>query len=323
MKTIIFLIPDGSLKPSSLFASIEVFEKANEYYTNKGESEFYDIKIAGVDPSQNLLNSRLFIRSTMDITSVINPDLIIIPGLNEKNDYSGDTNRDLINWVVKHYKDGCEIASLCTGTFFLAVTGLLKGRECSTHWRAQDTFTTMFPDVILLTDKIITDSKGIYTAGGANSSLNLILYLIEKFNGREAALYCAKVLQIDISRNSQAPFILFEGQKNHSDQDIKEVQLYIEKNIDKKVSVEALADQFNMSRRNFVRRFKTATKNTPIEYIQRIKMEAAKRNFEMSRKNINEVMDAVGYTDTKAFRTTFRKVTGLTPLDYKTKFSKT
>jgi len=152
--------------------------------------------------------------------------------------------------------------------------------------------------------------------------LNLILYLIEKYNGREVALYCAKVLQIDIDRQSQSPYIMFRGQKDHDDESIKMAQTFIEEQVTEKIPVDLLADKFLMSRQSFARRFKKATQNTPVEYIQRVKVEAAKRSLEAGRLNVSEVMYSLGYNDMKAFRTIFKKITGLSPMGYKMKFSK-
>jgi transcriptional regulator GlxA family with amidase domain len=176
--------------------------------------------------------------------------------------------------------------------------------------------------VHLVEDKIITDEQGIYSSGGAFSYLNLILYLIEKYAGREIAVLAAKAFQIDIDRRSQSPFIIFHGQKDHEDEQVKKVQEFIETNSHKKLSVDQLAARFALGRRNLERRFKKATSNTIIEYIQRVKIEAAKKSFETSRDNINEVMYSVGYVDTKAFRTVFKKITGLSPIDYRNKYNK-
>ena len=223
--------------------------------------------------------------------------------------------------MIRQYNEGAEVASLCTGAFLLAATGLLKGKSCSTHWKAETAFREHFPTLHLRPDKIITDKDGIYTAGGATSSLNLILYLVEKYSGRPTALYCAKVLQIDIDRNSQSPFILFEGLKTHKDEAIREIQEYIEAKVEEKLTVEDLARRCAMHRINFTRRFKKATQLSPIDYIQRVKIEAAKRSLESTRKNVNEVMYSVGYADPKAFRNIFRKVAGVTPQEYKNKFA--
>ncbi|KAA2240699.1 helix-turn-helix domain-containing protein [Chitinophaga agrisoli] len=319
MKEVSFLLTNGVLKPSSLFTAIEVFEKANQFYTERGERPFYKIEMVGSDLTQHLQNSYFSIQATRDIKSVGKTDCIIIPAT-EYNKTAIRDSSEMIAWIVQQYKEGAEIASLCTGAFLLAATGLLNGKECSTHWKAQEAFMQLFPDLQLCTDKVITDSNGIYTAGGGLSSLNLVLYLVEKYNGREVALYCAKLLQIDIDRHSQSPFIIFSGQKEHHDEEIKMIQDFIETNIEEKMSVDQLADRCDMNRVNFSRRFKRATRTSPIEYIQRVKMEAAKRSLESGRKNVNEVMYSVGYVDIKAFRNTFKKVTGITPWEYKTKF---
>ncbi len=112
------------------------------------------------------------------------------------------------------------------------------------------------------------------------------------------------------------------GQKEHEDDPIKKAQEYIESNVAEKISVDYLAGMSLISRRNFERRFKKATSNTPVEYLQRVKIEAAKKSLESGRENINEVMYAVGYSDSKAFRTTFKKITGLSPLDYRKKYNR-
>lgn len=321
MKKVYFLIPHGTIKPTSLFAALEVFEKANDYVFHKSGKTFYDIKIVGSNINQPLHNG-MFSIEISDYRRLQRPDLIVIPAFHENTNYSTKENSELMAWLVKQHKLGAEIASLCTGAFTLAATGLLKNKECSTHWKAEQSFREKYPDVDLRIDKVITDSKGIYTAGGATSSLNLILYLVEKYNGRAAALYCAKILQVDIERNSQSQFILFEGQKDHDDQEIKKIQQYIEKNTDAKLTVESLADKFAIARRSLVRRFKKATNHSPIEYIQKIKVEAAKRNLERNRKTVNEIMYSVGYTDAKAFRTVFKKVTGISPIDYRQKYNR-
>jgi transcriptional regulator GlxA family with amidase domain len=180
----------------------------------------------------------------------------------------------------------------------------------------------MFPDVDLVSDKIITDENGVYSSGGAYSFLNLILYLIEKHAGREMAIFCSKVFEIDIDRGSQSPFIMFTGQKEHEDEAIIQAQQFIESNFQEKITVDQLAGKLALGRRNLERRFKKATSNTVVEYIQRVKIEAAKMKLESSRLNVNEVMYDVGYTDNKAFRITFKKITGLSPVQYKNRYNR-
>jgi transcriptional regulator GlxA family with amidase domain len=320
MKRVCFLLPNALLKPASLFSAIEILEQANEYSIRKTGRAFFKIEIAGIAVRQALVNGQ-FVLGVTSIYNLVRPDLIIIPGVQVMDEQALEQNKELINWIAEQQLHGTEVASMCTGSFLLAATELVNGKECATHWESANNFRKLFPHVNLRIDKILTDNKGVYTAGGAFSSLNLILYLVEKFNGREAAVYCAKVLHIDLDRDSQSPFVIFEQLKNHDDEEIKKVQFFIEKNLEEKITIEDLSDRFAIARRSLVRRFKKATNNPPIEYIQRIKIEAAKRRLEQKRKTINEVMYSVGYTDVKAFRNVFKKITGLSPIEYRNKFA--
>ena len=249
-------------------------------------------------------------------------DLVIIPSLNHQYQEVAKKYQPLAVWIQQQYDKGAEIASICTGAFLLAASGLLDGKSCSTHWSATEQLQTHFPYVRPLEGKLITDEKGIYTNGGAYSFLNLILYLIEKYYDRPTAIYCSKVFQIDMSRDSQSPFIIFSRQKDHTDDVVYQAQQLMEKNPSEHYSIKDLALKYAVSRRNFDRRFIHATGNTPLEYLQRIRIEASKKAFENSRKTVNEVMYEVGYQDAKAFRDVFRKMTGLSPLDYRRRYHK-
>jgi transcriptional regulator GlxA family with amidase domain len=231
-------------------------------------------------------------------------------------------NKGLIDWIKKQYKDGAEVASICTGAFMLASTGLLDGKSCSTHWSVADNFRSMFPNVDLQPDKLITDENGIYTNGGAYSFLNLMIYLVEKYYDRQTAIYCSKVFQIEMDRESQSAFIIFKGQKKHADEIVKEAQDYIESNVREKISVKQLASRFAVSRRQFDRRFIRATGNTPFEYLQRVKVETAKKLLEVGWKTVSEVMYEVGYSDASAFRRVFKKITSLSPIEYRNRYNK-
>jgi transcriptional regulator GlxA family with amidase domain len=176
--------------------------------------------------------------------------------------------------------------------------------------------------VTLVDDRIITEEQRLYSSGGANSYWNLLLYLVEKYTSRDMAILASKIFAVEFDRKSQSPFIMFNGQKGHEDEPVKKAQEFIEQNVSEKISVEELATRFAIGKRHFERRFKKATNNTPVEYIQRVKIEAAKKCLETSMKNVNEVMYDVGYSDTKAFRTVFKKITGLSPIDYRNKYNK-
>lgn len=322
MKHITILVPNGPNNLSSIVGAYKILTRANQHWQERGKRRLYEIELAGLSASVDFYDGLFSVKPHKHIDAIAHTDLLIIPSLNHNHNQAMKDNADLIDWVAMQYKNGAEVASVCTGAYLLASTGLLDGKACSTHWIAADEFRTMFPKVKLQTDKLITDEHGIYTNGGAYSFLNLMIYLVEKKFDRETATYCSKVFQIEMDRQSQSEFIIFKGQKLHTDEMVKEAQQYIETNLQGKLSVEELSSRFAVGRRNFDRRFIKATGNTPLEYAQRVKIESAKRAFEATRKNINEVMYEVGYSDLKAFREVFRKITGMSPLEYRNKYNK-
>jgi len=322
MKHMTILVPKGENNLSSIVGSYKIFTRANEYWKKSGRKELFKIELAGVSKKVDFYNGLFAVKPHTHISNISKTNLIIIPSLNHNYQKAVKGNQPMIEWIREQYKSGAEIATICTGAFLLASAGLLDGKICSTHWSAADTFRSMFPNVDLQADKLITDENGIYTNGGAYSFLNLLIYLVEKYYDRQTAIFCSKVFQIEIDRQSQSTFAIFTGQKTHGDEVVKNAQVYIEGHLDEKISMEHLSSKFAVGRRNFDRRFIKATGNTPLEYAQRVKIESAKKAFENTRKNINEVMYDVGYSDVKAFREVFRKITGMSPLEYRNKYNK-
>jgi len=323
MKHLTIVVPDGDGNNlSSIVGAYKIFSRANAYWKQSGRNELFTIDLAGISSTVDFYSGLFTVTPNKQIQDISKTDLIVIPSLNHNYEQAVKANGQLIEWIEQQYKNGAEIASICTGAFLLASSGLLDGRTCSTHWAAADTFRTLFPKVDLQADRLITDENGIYTNGGAYSFLNLVIYLVEKYFDRQTAIYCSKVFQIEMDRESQSAFTIFTGQKQHGDEMVKEAQAYIESNMQEKISVEHLSARFAVGRRNFDRRFIKATGNTPVEYLQRVKIESAKKALETSRKTINEVMYEVGYADVKAFREVFRKVTGMSPLEYRKRYNK-
>jgi len=321
MKYVTIVVPDCTLNLNSIAGAYEILGRANEFWQKAGNKSKLTIQIAGF-VSESTIDDGYFTLHPKALNSIKRTDLLIIPSIFGNYSEAVKNNTALIDWISRQYKNGAEIASMCSGAFLLAATGLLEGKTCSTHWNATAAFREMYPNVHIATDKIITDENGIYTNGGGYSFLNLMLYLVEKIFDRSIAITCSKIFQIDIERTTQSPFTIFHIQKGHGDTLINQAQTYIEENIEEKISFEKLATQLAISRRNFDRRFIKATGNTPVEYLQRVKVEAAKKELEKGRKTILEIMNDVGYNDDKAFREVFKKVTGLSPLDYKNKYSK-
>lgn len=322
MKHLTIIVPNGENNLSSITGAYEIFNKANAYWKQNGKNELFTIQLAGIVEKVDFNGGLFTVKPHINISAITQTDLIVIPSLNHNYKLALAGNDLMLPWLEKQYKNGAEIATICTGAFMLAASGLLDGKSCSTHWSVTENFRLMFPKVNLQIDRLITDEKGIYTNGGAYSFLNLMIYLVEKYYDRHTAIYCSKVFQIEMDRNAQSEFTIFTGQKNHSDEVVQKAQAYIEEHLEEKISIANLSSMFNVGRRNFDRRFIKATGNTPIAYSQRVKIEAAKKAFETNRKTINEVMYEVGYADVKAFREVFKKITGMSPLEYKGKYYK-
>lgn len=321
MKHVSILIPQGHTSLVNIEGTHQIFSEVNILRTAMGKAPLFTIQLVGLVKETSQRNGLFTVKPDCLVGDVKKTDLIIIPAMYDLNN-AATLNKEFVPWIVQQYNGGAEVASLCIGSFFLAATGLLKGKQCATHWRMANQFRAMYPDVQLVDDKIITDDDGIYTSGGAYSYVNLLVYMIEKFAGRDFAILISKAFMIDIDRTLQSPFIIFQGQKSHEDETVKKAQEYIEKNFEDKITVDHLADVFAVGRRSLERRFKKATCNTVTEYIQRVKIEAAKKDLETGRKNVNEVMYDVGYCDVKAFRTIFKKITGLSPVEYRNKYNK-
>ncbi|HRI20197.1 MAG TPA: helix-turn-helix domain-containing protein [Panacibacter sp.] len=322
MKHISIVIPHGHTSMVNIEGTHQIFNQVNSLCAAMDKPPFFKVQLVGISRETSQPSGLFTISPDVMIADVLKTDLIVIPAIHGNPETAAKTNAAFIPWIIEQHKNGAEIASFCIAYFFLAGTGLLKGKQCATHWTAANDISAMFPDVHLVDDKIMTEDDGIYTSGGAYSFLNLLVYIIEKYAGRDIAILIAKTFMIDIDRISQSPFIIFQGQKAHDDEHIKKAQEFIENNFEDRITVDQLASMLALGRRNMERRFKKATSNTVVEYIQRVKIEAAKKNLESGRKNINEVMYHVGYSDTKAFRTVFKKITGLSPLEYKHKYNR-
>jgi transcriptional regulator GlxA family with amidase domain len=316
MKDVVILVPHKA-RISSIEDTRHMFLMVNDYLTKSGKQSVFNIRLAGLTKEVRLEKGLYAIITDNVIGEIERTDLIIIPSLSGDMVTPFPLNINFNPWLIQQYRKGAEIASLCLGSFLLASTGLLKGNHCSTHWQYANEFRAFFPGVKMADDKIVTEQNGIYTSGGGTLYWNLLLRLVEKFTDKETAIWASKYFALDVTRHSQSPFAIFNGQKEHSDKDILGVQEFIERNFAEKISVEEIADRFYISRRTLERRFFKATANSIIEYIQRVRIEAAKKSLELGRSTVNEVMFEVGYTDINSFRRVFHRITGRSPRQYR------
>ena len=317
MKRISLIAPEGEFSIVNLDLSRQIFQWVNE----NAPAPIFDIEIIGLSREVNPLGQIYAVKTDRLVHEVDQTDVVIIPATFGNPEEVIKMNQALVPWILNQYKKGADLVSMCVGAFFLGSMGLLDGRRCSTHWASAREFKQLYPDVILEDERIVSQSDRIYTSGGALAFANLLIHLIQRYAGREMAIMAAKVYMIDIDRESQSPFAVFAGLKTHKDKEVLKAQEFIELHFQEKFSVEEICEEVGLGRRTFERRFKNSTANTIFEYIQRVKIEAAKKELERGVKTVSEVMYEVGYSDTKAFRDVFKKLVGMTPNAYRNRYS--
>lgn len=307
-------------RPISIAAILDVFESVNAACLQENGEKAFDIHLV-TDEKMGDTNIHGVYKPQLlsDMQAV---DLLLIPAFNpvDMREALG-ANRSFIPWICNQYQQGAEVASFCTGAFLLASTGLLNGRRATTHVFSADAFSSAFPEVIIEPEAVLTHDAGVYTSGGATSTFHLLLWLIEKHCGRDKAIYIAKLFAIDMDRSKQSYFARFLPTRNHQDDLVTSAQQRMESQYNQSTTVEEIIGDIPSSRRNFVRRFKHATGLTPIEYLQRTRIEAAKNLLEQTNQSVSEIMFHSGYNDMKSFRQVFKKGVGLTPTEYRDKFN--
>ena len=213
------------------------------------------------------------------------------------------------------------MASICTGVFLLAETGLLDGKSATLHWGFTEMFRRKYPRVNLKQDKMFIDQGRLYCSAGVNAGMDLSLYLVEKFCGRQTAVQSAKTMILDLGREMQTPYISFLFPKDHGDPLVVKAQEWIEQHYTQSIDYDRLAGKFRMSRRSLERRFKQATGVTPLGYLQQLRVETAKSLLEDGSQTFNEITYQVGYEDIPFFRKVFIRLTGLRPKEYQQRFA--
>lgn len=302
----------------SVAAMLDVFETVNRFYTGEGkEAPFtidllylpgHEVNYAGYEPKAASNKSYY--------------DIIFIPSFRQEwLSESLKASLPWVPWLQNQYKEGAALASFCTGAFLLASTGLLNGKPATTHINAEAAFAKAFPEVLIQAEAVVTEKDRIYTSGGATNSFHLMMLLLETYCSRKTAVRAAKIFSIDMDRNRQTYFGTFSPAEDHGDDLVKLAQEEIKKNFSKANTIEEIITDVPASRRNLVRRFKQVTGITPIEYLQKTRIEAAKQLLEQSRYSIMEIMLESGYNDLKTFRSLFKKTVGMTPKMYREKFS--
>ncbi len=315
---------------SAIYGVLDVFTTANyciERRYGKGVVDDFDCQIVTIDDKNVKGSNGIEIKPSQYLDSKQAPDVIVLSySVKVVIDCCGDDieidNRERIKrWILHCKAQGTIITSFCTGAFLLASSGLLAGKTATTHWRSADLFRRVFPYIRLDCEQLIIDNGDIICSGGSMSYIDLSLHIIDRFIGKDIVSDCAKLLVFDPVREKQSPYVSFKAQKNHEDKPILSAQDWLEQHYESNISMEQLAEKVGLGTRTFKRRFKLATNENPINYLQRIRVEQVKGKLEKTTDAINQIIWSVGYEDISSFRQLFKRYTGLTPKDYRQKFS--
>jgi transcriptional regulator GlxA family with amidase domain len=323
MKRVTILALDNAVI-SSVTGTMDIFSQVGVTYnlvTGIAPEPRFDVEIVSLDGLPVIGFNQARIHPHRPAEDVEDTDLIIIGSFMDLETLS--TCRAGIPWLRHHFERGATLASICSGAFFLAETGLLDGKRAATHWGLADQFRRRYPKVRLDPDLVVADEGRLLTSGACTSYIDLAVYLIERFCGSSVALQASKGMLHDFSRSSQTPYCVYLPKRDHGDDQILSVQACMENDFARDFNMDLIARNNGMSRRTFERRFKSATGDTPLVFLQRIRVEAAKQLLESGRRTCDEVAYRVGYEDSGFFRRVFVKYTGLRPSDYQMKFRRT
>lgn len=285
-------------------------------------SPFFEVQIASIKKRPVRCINQLVINSHIAIEDVEQTDLLLIPTIGGELSSVINNNQALLPHIQKHYANHSDIASNCSGAFLLAEAGILDGKEATTHWGYAEQFTYRYPKVNLCADKMITSSQNIYCSGGGMAWFNLALLLIERYCGHDVATETAKAHVIDIYRGEQVAYANILTKKYHQDHDILMVQQWLDTHYQQAICVSELPALINLTGRTFSRRFKKATALNPLEYLQTLRIEAAKKHLETTQESLERIVNLVGYDDLSSFTRLFKKHTGLSPSQYTKKFKR-
>ncbi len=320
----ITILAEKNCASSAIVGTIDAFAIANLWWAflePHAKGPLFDTHIVTADGKPVRANGGILLEPECSMDEVCETDLILLPAFLPPFDLNNPRTEKICQWLRGRYKQNTLIATTCTGTFLLAKTGLLDGRLATTNWQFAGMFKKAYPKVKLRIDRIMTEDDNLICTGAATAFMNLGLHLIERFGSSELALRCSKALLVDSDRQSQAPYIPYDFWKNHADDQVLEAQTWMEDHYRDKVSIDGIAKNVGISPRHFKRRFKEATGETPIRYLQQLRIEKAKHRLERTNDTINEITWHVGYEDINSFRRLFRKHTGMSPKGYRTKFS--
>lgn len=308
---------------TTLIGPMDILNQAGRLWNRVNatpQSPFFDVTIASADGRPIRCANNVLIQPHCGIDEIDRSDLIVISSATGIEQIL-QKHPNLIPWLIAQYDHGAHLASICTGVFLLAETGLLDGKTATLHWGYAKMIRKRYPLVKLQQNRMFIDHGRLYCSAGVNAGLDLTLYLVEKLCGRPKAVQSAKTMLLDLGRTRQTPYESFLATKDHGDPLIIKAQKWIEDHHTRPIDYDGLARKYRLSRRSLERRFKQATGVTPLGYLQHLRVETAKELLETGSQTFNEITYQVGYEDISFFRKIFVRLTGLRPREYQRRFA--
>lgn len=292
------------------------------FFQGKSLAPKFSVRLATPDGQTIRCLNNIVLQADCAFDAISDAQIVLVPSIGGDVEKTLARNPELVECLRKQYDAGVQIASNCTGAFFLAEAGLLEGRKATTHWAHAERFRKRYPNVNLIPEQLVTADGPIFCSGGGHSWFDLGLHFIELYIDHETAIESAKAMVIDSGRESQLSYFSLNQNKYHNDEAIKAIQEWIDQHYAEDFSLAWLAEEKAMSPRTLIRRFKSATGESPLAYLQTVRIEMAKRLLETSRQTIAEITQNVGYEDVSSFSKMFKRKVGLSPREYRGRFSK-
>lgn len=308
---------------STIFGPFDMLLQAGVFWNaimGKPAEPYFELTISSIDGLEIKGMAGAKIQPHCKFENHDHYDLVIVPSEGMGIDPLSESFIKRVAYIKHMHNKGAVIASVCSGAFLVAATGLLDNKSATTHWALAKQFQQYFPLVELDTDLLIAENSNIVTAAGVSADQDLSIHLITRFCGQDVALQSARCTLVDMSAKQQAPFKSFVLDKKHGDENVLVCQQYIENNLQQNLSIDLLAEHINIGKRTLNRRFKLATGESVIHYIQQLRVEKAKHILERERTSFDDIANSLGYENVSFFRRLFKQWVGVTPKEYRRLF---
>jgi len=318
-------IPDAVISTmTGIYDVLGSFRMLGRMEPSIPETPPFAVEIVAAKRGSVALVSGMPIEANRAVSEIAATDIVIVPSvLLGPDGWATGRYPEIVDWARRMHADGALLCSACSGIFLLAETGLFDDRKSTVHWAYAEDFAKVFPRVPLSPERVLIVSgarEELITSGAAMTWHDLVLYLIARHVGATAAQTIARTFALQWHHDGLAPYIMFQGRQDHGDAAIADAQAWLATHFSVANPVDEMVRRSDLAERTFKRRFTEATGFSPIDYVQRLRIEDAKRRLERTDAPADDISWSVGYEDAAFFRRLFKRVTGMTPGAYRRRF---